>query len=86
MFENSRRIEASELVLGTRFSEPLYFDDGINMFLATNHPLRQHHLDTLYQWNIPHVVTSGYELLFPFEGFHADTVRGEDIPELESVV
>lgn len=85
MLENSRRIEASDLVLGTRFSEPLFFDDGINMFLATNHPLRQHHLDSLYRWNIPHVVTAGYELLFPLEDFQSDVFRAEDIPELESV-
>ena len=85
MLENSRRIEASDLVLGTRFSEPLFFDDGINMFLATNHPLRQHHLDSLYRWNITHVVTAGYELLFPLEDFQSDVFRAEDIPELESV-
>ena len=85
MLENSRRIEASDLVLGTRFSEPLFFDDGINMFLATNHPLRQHHLDSLYRWNIPHVVTAGYELLFSLEAVKSDVFRAEDIPELESV-
>lgn len=85
MLENCIRIEASDLVLGARFSEPLFFDDGINMFLATNHPLRQHHLDSLYRWNIPHVVTTGYELLFPLEDSQSDVFRSEDIPELESV-
>ena len=86
MFENCRRIEVSELVLGARFSEPLYFDDGVNMFLATKHPIRQHHLDALYRWNIPHVVTSGYELLFSSEELYPDAFKGDDIPELESVV
>lgn len=85
MFANSRQIEVHDLALGARFSEPLFFDDGIHMFLATNHPVRQHHLDSLQQWNISHVVTTGYELLFPMDDFQATELFNDDIPELESV-
>ena len=80
-----QKIKSSELKTNMKFTSPVFFDDGINMFLATNHPLRQHHLDSLYRWNIPHVVTAGYELLLPLEDFQSDVFRAEDIPELESV-
>lgn len=85
MLKNERRIEIAELQLGSRFSEPLFFDDGVNMFLASNLPLRQEHLDSLRQWNISHIVTCGRELLLGQEDSRPDGSVLEDIPELEPV-
>ena len=46
-----------------KFSAPVFFDDGENMFLAENKPVLQYHIDALKKWNIPFVLTYGIEIL-----------------------
>lgn len=53
------KINSEMIELGMKFSEPVYFDDGQNMFLPEKKPVRKFHLDTLKRWNIPYVVTDG---------------------------
>ncbi len=54
-----KRIKSEELYEGMIFSAPLFFDDGVNMFLAKRKPLKKLHLDVLVRWKIPYVLTYG---------------------------
>ncbi|MGL4983000.1 MAG: HD-GYP domain-containing protein [Treponemataceae bacterium] len=53
------RIKNADLKLGMRFSSPVFFDDGKNMFLAEKKPLSQFHMDSLKNWDIDELVTHG---------------------------
>ena len=44
---------------GVIFSAPVFFDDGINMFLAANHPAKFYHVMAIKRWNVPYLLTSG---------------------------
>lgn len=83
MPEHERMINTKDLWVGAIFSEPLFFDDGKHMFLASEMPLSQGLLDILHDWNIPFVLTSGLELLPPVDEEGCENY--EEIPELESV-
>lgn len=80
MEEHDRIIPVKELYIGERFSQPLFFDDGQHMFLASDMPLTQRFMDSLHHWNIPYVVTCGLEVLSP-----VDEGDNEEIPELEPI-
>ena len=53
-------IHCSLIKPGFRFSAPVFFDDGKNMFLSANHPAKAFHLAALKRWNIPFLVTEGH--------------------------
>lgn len=53
------RIKSSDLKLGMRFSLPVFFDDGINMFLAEKKPITHFHLSAIENWKISYVITYG---------------------------
>ncbi len=53
------RIKSSDIKLGMCFSSPVFFDDGINMFLAEKKPVTQFHLSAIKDWKIPYVITYG---------------------------
>lgn len=57
-----QKINSSNLTLGMRFSSPVFFDDGENMFLAEGKPIREYHLDALKRWKQTYVVTYGQML------------------------
>ncbi|MCR4938831.1 MAG: HD-GYP domain-containing protein [Treponemataceae bacterium] len=52
-------IKVSKLKIGMCFSAPVFFDDGVNMFLAEKKPVRQFHLDVVKRWKIQKVLTYG---------------------------
>ena len=54
-----RKINASELVVGAKYTENLYFDDGKNIFLPVGFAITQKLLSVLEKWNIPYVLTEG---------------------------
>lgn len=54
-----KKIKTAELKIGARFSAPVFFDDGRNMFLLRGMPLSENELNTLKRWKIQYVVTSG---------------------------
>ena len=62
------KLECSRITEGVRFSKPVFFNDGKNMFLAAGCPAKKYHLDALKRWEIPFLWTDGSEV--------------EDIPEL----
>jgi hypothetical protein len=53
------RIKCEEIAEGVSFSAPVFFEDGKNMFLAANHPVKKYHLSALKRWNVPFLVTAG---------------------------
>ena len=57
-----QRIACESITEGVRFSAPVYFNDGENMFLAANHAARKYHVAALKRWAIPFLWTDG-ELL-----------------------
>ena len=54
-----KKIKTAELKVGDRFSAPVFFDDGDNMFLLRGIPLGEAELNTLKRWKIQYVVTAG---------------------------
>lgn len=57
-----KRIESSEIKIGMRFSAPVFFEDGQNMFLSEGKPARQYHIDSLVRWDVPYLLTYGHEI------------------------
>lgn len=53
------RIYSNELKEGLRYSAPLFFDDGANMFLAKRKVIKKYHIDILKKWAIPFILTYG---------------------------
>ena len=51
--------DASGLKLGMKFTAPVYFDDGENMFLAENCAIKPYHLQAVKQWGINVLLTFG---------------------------
>ena len=62
------KLECSKIREGIRFSKPVFFNDGKNMFLAAGCPAKKYHLEALRRWEIPYLWTDGTEV--------------EDMPEL----
>lgn len=59
---NFNKIDVKDLKLGTRFSAPVFFDDGESMFLAEEKTLKQYHLVAISRWKIPYLLTYGHVL------------------------
>lgn len=57
-----QKLDCSRIKVGVVFSEPVYFDDGQNMFLAKNSPAKAYHVAALKRWKIPFLLTAGYEV------------------------
>lgn len=79
------KLNCDQIKEGVRFSDSVYFDDGVNMFLAKGHSAKKYHVAALKRWNIPFLVTSGHiitEAAKPavFSGFSDD-----DVGELEAL-
>lgn len=62
-----KQLSIESIVPGICFSEPVYFEDGKNMFLAAGVAAKPYHLKALKQWNIPYLLTRGTEVS-PEEG------------------
>ena len=54
-----KKIKASELKEGQRYSAPLFFDDGQNMLLLKGQPVTEYEIDMLKHWKIQYVLTAG---------------------------
>ena len=44
------KIKRELVELGMRFSAPVFFDDGKNMFLPEKKPVKKNHLEILKKW------------------------------------
>lgn len=56
------RINVSSIHEGICFSEPVFFEDGKNMFLPAGKQAKRYHVAALEQWQIPYLLTSGHEI------------------------
>lgn len=56
------KIPLSEIQLGTRFSAPVFFDDGKNMFLAESKTVKKYHIEALKRWKIPFLLSFGHKI------------------------
>lgn len=69
---NFKKVDCSEIKLGMRFSMPVFFDDGKNMFLAKKHTVKKYHLNAINQWNLEYLLTGGEVLPDTSEGLEKD--------------
>ena len=53
------KVDCSQIVPGVKFSKPVFFDDGQNMFLCANHPAKNYHVAAIKRWAIPYLLTEG---------------------------
>lgn len=54
-----KRIDCKDLRLGMRYSAPVFFEDGKNMFLAPGKDVKPYHLFAIKRWNIAFLITTG---------------------------
>ncbi len=66
-----RKIFPNEIKIGMRYSSPVFFDDSVNMFLATGKTVKKYHIDALKRWSIPFVLTYGQEIISSSESLES---------------
>jgi hypothetical protein len=57
------KIDCKEIKLGMRFSAPVFFDDGENMFLGEEKAVKNYHINAIQRWNIEYLLTYGHLVL-----------------------
>ncbi|MCF0243030.1 MAG: phosphohydrolase [Treponema sp.] len=72
------RIEISNIKVGMRYSKPIFFDDGKNMFIESGVSIKPHHMAALTKWKIPFLLSDGRLL---GEGETAE----EELPALDEI-
>ena len=78
------KLTQNDIKEGMRFSAPVFFDDGKNMFLAAGRPAKPYHLAALKNWNVPFLLTVGH-VLSQAEIDAQANANLEDVDELEPV-
>jgi len=78
------KLTQNDIKEGTRFSAPVFFDDGKNMFLAAEKPAKPYHLAALKNWNVPFLLTVGH-VLSQAEIETQTSAHLEDVDELEPI-
>ena len=65
-----------------RFSAPVFFDDGKNMFLAEGKTVKPYHIQALKRWHIPFLLSFGHKI----DATAAKKMNeAEDLDELEEL-
>ena len=82
------KIKCDQITEGVCFSAPVFFEDGVNMFLAANHPARRYHMMALQRWNVPFLITAGQKVqpgtdAMPSSELIDDFDTLEEVEELE---
>lgn len=54
------KIDCKEIKIGMRFSAPVFFDDGENMFLGEEKSIKNYHIDAIQRWKIQYLLTYGH--------------------------
>lgn len=57
-----KKVEKSRIKEGICFNKPVFFEDGENMFLAPNHPVKRYHMQALARWSVPFLLSEGQEI------------------------
>ena len=76
------KLTQNDIKEGMRFSAPVFFDDGRNMFLAAGKPAKSYHLAALKNWKVPFLLTVGH-VLSQAEIDAQANANLEDVDELE---
>lgn len=77
-----QRIYAADLKEGIKFSAPVFFEDGENMFLAENKPLKKMHIAAMEHWNLKSFITYGNVIALDDNSYDAEqALIMEDITE-----
>ncbi len=79
------KIKSSEIKEGMRFSAPVFFDDGKNMFLAEGKAAKKYHITALKRWAIPYLLTYGHLLSESSDAVAADEQYADDLEPLDDV-
>lgn len=74
------RFDTSQIKVGMRFSKPVFFDDGFNMFIESGITVKPYHLVAITRWHVPYLLTDGRPL-----GENEDFVEEEVIEEIEAL-
>ena len=89
--KNYTQVQVSDIKIGVRYSAPVFFDDGVNMFLAEGKTAKQYHMNALKKWNIPYLLTFGHviadeDLTDKFDDTEINGIEElEELEELEEV-
>lgn len=78
------RVNSGNIHEGDMYTEPLFFDDGKNMFLPEKRPVKLYHLKALERWSIPYVLTKG-KLMDGAEVVDEEEDFIDDLEELETL-
>ena len=73
------RLDISSIKVGMRFSKPVFFDDGKNMFIESDISVKPYHIAALSKWSIPFLLTEGHVMV---EGEKLEP-EVEEIPSIE---
>ena len=80
------RIDCKDIKLGMRFSAPVFFDDGENMFLGEEKTVKNYHIDAIQRWNIQYLLTYGHLVVDGKNASAADSLYMlEDIEDVEEI-
>lgn len=79
------RISVDAIKVGTCFSAPVFFEDGVNMFLSDNKRASQYHVDALKRWPVPYLLTEGHEIDAPVVKKVEPVETLEEVEELEEL-
>ena len=83
--KNFNKISCDEIKIGVKFSAPVFFDDGENMFLAEEKTVKQYHIAAIARWNIPYLLTYGHVVTEDDESGSSELYELETLDEVESL-
>lgn len=79
------KIDCKEIKLGMRFSAPVFFDDGENMFLGEEKSVKKYHIDAIQKWNIEYLLTYGHPISSEKETGFETMYMLEELEEVEEI-
>lgn len=79
------KVDVSQIKLGIRFSAPVFFDDGKNMFLAEGKTAKNYHIQALKRWKIPFLLTFGKVINEGDDFFNRSSENYGEVEELEEL-
>ena len=56
------KFDSAQIKVGMRFSKPVFFDDGVSMFIESGITVKPYHLVAISRWSIPFLLTDGRPL------------------------
>lgn len=77
------QIKCQDIRVGMRFSKPVYFEDGVNMFVESGVTIKPYHLVAITRWRIPYLLSDGRPLAEDEIFVDKDIV--EDVDSLEDI-